>query len=192
MASEWYYAREGQSVGPVDIGELRRLADSGELRRSDLVWVAPMEEWEEAGGFDEIFPSLVQDPSPEEPVAPLPGGAPVRPVAPPASGAGRQSQGRAAAGGRQGRGAYGGRRTKGMPPIVLVGFIISIVALPMCCAPIAIVGAILCMIGLGEAKRREEGVGLAIAGIVIGILAFLVGIAAIVISVNGNGGLYNY
>jgi len=195
VASEWYYAREGQSVGPVDMEELRRLADNGELQRTDLVWTAPMEEWTEAGGFDEIFPSLVHTAPPVEPVAPLPGGAPVPPVAP-AAPQGRQFQGRAAQGGRQGRGArggYGGRRTKGVPPIVLVGFIISIVGVPLCsCFPVPLVGAILCMVGLSEAKRRKEGVGLATAGIVIGLLFFLIGIVAIVFSMATNGGAYNF
>ena len=53
MSSEWYYAHEGESQGPISLEELRRLADRGELLRTDLVWTAPMKEWEEAGGFEE-------------------------------------------------------------------------------------------------------------------------------------------
>lgn len=201
MASEWYYAHDGQSVGPVSLEELQRLAESGELQRADLVWTAPMAQWEEAGGFDELFPSLVETPSSFEPVAPVPGGppVPVAPVAPPPGG--RQYQGRAAQagdqGGRQGRGGrggYGGRRPTGIPPIVLVGFILSIVGCVLCwCgAPIALVGLILCLVGLGEAKRRQEGVGLAIAGIVIGILGILVGIGMVVVGVLSDGSQFNF
>ena len=121
------------------------------------------------------------------------------PVAPaggrPFQGQGRAAQpgGRAAQGGRQGRSGragYGGRRTTGIPPIVLVGFILSILGL--CCAPVALVGGILCIVGLGEAKKRKEGVGLAIAGIVIGCLSFLIGIIYVVFTASMNGGGYNY
>ena len=55
----------------------------------------------------------------------------------------------------------------GPPGIVIAGFVITIVSL-FVCVPFALVGGIMCAIGLPEANRRGgSGKGLAIAGIVI-------------------------
>jgi len=52
---------------------------------------------------------------------------------------------------------------EGIPPLVLWGFILSLFCCPL-------IGVILCAVGLPEAKRRNNGVGLAYAGIIIGIV----------------------
>jgi hypothetical protein len=172
VPSEWYYSRESQSIGPITLEELKRLADGGELQRSDLVWTAPMSEWEEAGGFEELFPPVTGAPVPSEPVAPSTSPIPSTTPRPAPGYQGRGQGGHQSS--RAGRG-YSAQRSEGIPPIVLVGFIISIVGIPIC-APIAVVGSILCMIGMPEAKRRQQGKGLAIAGIVIGLGAFVLSI----------------
>lgn len=49
MANEWYYAKDGQQLGPVSAKELKSLADSGQLRGDDLVWKDGMPDWKPAG-----------------------------------------------------------------------------------------------------------------------------------------------
>lgn len=52
---------------------------------------------------------------------------------------------------------------------MIAGFILSLFICPL-------VGVILCGVGLGEAKRRNAGVGLAYAGIIIGLIWIVLGI----------------
>ena len=53
----WYYARDGQSHGPVDDQELKRLAATGELRPDDLVWTETMgDQWAPASSVQNLFP----------------------------------------------------------------------------------------------------------------------------------------
>lgn len=42
----WYYAREGQQVGPVDENEFNRLVQSGAIQQDTLVWKEGMANWE--------------------------------------------------------------------------------------------------------------------------------------------------
>jgi hypothetical protein len=74
---QWYYARDGQTHGPLDDAELARLARVGALRPTDHVWNESMgETWAEASTIPELFPA---EPRPEtraptsaaEPVAAL-------------------------------------------------------------------------------------------------------------------------
>lgn len=51
---------------------------------------------------------------------------------------------------------------KKIPTSVIVGFILAILLGPL--------GIIFCIAGIGEAVKRQRGVGLAIAGIVIGLM----------------------
>jgi hypothetical protein len=44
-AAEWYYARDGSQVGPVGIDELRRLVSAGQIHEETLVWTAGMTAW---------------------------------------------------------------------------------------------------------------------------------------------------
>lgn len=69
-----------------------------------------------------------------------------------------------------GYGAYGqgGHPMAGKTPgIVIAGFILSFLC--------SLVGLIMCIIGLKEAKARGAGVGLAYAGIVIGAIFMVLG-----------------
>jgi len=45
MAIEWYYTKSGQQQGPVNGGELKRLASSGQIAPTDLVWHEGMADW---------------------------------------------------------------------------------------------------------------------------------------------------
>ena len=49
MASEWYYIKNGIQNGPVTSLELKGLAESNLLSRTDLVWKEGMAEWVDRG-----------------------------------------------------------------------------------------------------------------------------------------------
>jgi hypothetical protein len=59
----WYYAAEGQRVGPVDEDAIRQLAREGRLTPDTLVWHQGMEEWKR---FAELADSVLEA---EEPPA---------------------------------------------------------------------------------------------------------------------------
>lgn len=63
-----------------------------------------------------------------------------------------------------GQPGYGPRPAQGIPGTVIAGAVLAI--LPLC----PLIGLILAAVGLGEAKRRNAGVGLAYAAIIMGII----------------------
>lgn len=56
MASAWYYAQDGQRLGPVSSRQLKQLAVGGRLRPTDLVWKAGMSDWAPAVKLKGLFP----------------------------------------------------------------------------------------------------------------------------------------
>src|SRR5262245_29041523 len=56
MASQWYYTKEGQQMGPVSSQELKELARTGMLKRTDLIWKDGMPTWGQAGSARNLFP----------------------------------------------------------------------------------------------------------------------------------------
>lgn len=54
--NQWYYSQHDQMLGPVAAGELRRLAQSGRLLPSDLVWREGMADWAPAMKVKGLFP----------------------------------------------------------------------------------------------------------------------------------------
>ncbi len=86
MADQWYYAKGNTKYGPLSGGELKQLADSGELNSADLVWKTGMENWQSASSIKGLFtephvprthstsepppPRKIQPPSPPPPLAP--------------------------------------------------------------------------------------------------------------------------
>lgn len=66
----WYYAVEGERKGPVTSAELKRLADSGKLKASDLVWKEGMSEWAPAKKLKGLFPDTPNAPPPALPTTP--------------------------------------------------------------------------------------------------------------------------
>jgi hypothetical protein len=68
---DWYYHKEGQKLGPVSAGELKRLAASGELRAEDLVFREGLADWTPAGRVKGLFPSAAV---PAPAAAPVPAG----------------------------------------------------------------------------------------------------------------------
>lgn len=69
--TQWFYAKGDQKCGPIDTTELKRLAASGELNPTDLIWKEGFSDWIPAlkarGLFtDQVSPNLnsVSDKSP--------------------------------------------------------------------------------------------------------------------------------
>lgn len=63
---EWFYSHDGNQVGPVSAGNLKRLASTGQLSPSDLIWKEGWEDWKPAGAIKGLF----ADASPSKPVPP--------------------------------------------------------------------------------------------------------------------------
>ena len=59
MNPEWFYSVGDTRQGPVTEDELKRLADDGTLKPSDLVWKDGMADWVEARTIDILFPRAV-------------------------------------------------------------------------------------------------------------------------------------
>ena len=69
MAKEWHYAKDGETHGPVTSQQLKKLATSGELQPTDLVWTEGNDEWKPASGIKGLFPTKPDSPTPP----PVPG-----------------------------------------------------------------------------------------------------------------------
>jgi hypothetical protein len=68
MSQEWYYAQNNQKRGPVSAGQLKQLADSGQLRPSDLVWKQGLPNWVAASSLKGLFAAVpAPPPSPAAP-----------------------------------------------------------------------------------------------------------------------------
>ena len=55
MAADWYYARNNERYGPLEVAKLRSLAQEGWLGPEDLVWHAGMVEWIPARCATDLF-----------------------------------------------------------------------------------------------------------------------------------------
>jgi hypothetical protein len=67
----WYYTREGEHIGPVNLTELRVKAAEGSLHpRRDMVWTQGMAEWQPAGEVADLFEKRVAADPPPEPLSP--------------------------------------------------------------------------------------------------------------------------
>lgn len=59
MASAWHYMKDGKQCGPVSSAELKKLASSGELQSTDVLWKEGMADWVpacELPGLKDVFP----------------------------------------------------------------------------------------------------------------------------------------
>ena len=65
MASQWFYAVNGQQLGPVSSAELKSLASKGKIDSSTLVWKQGMTDWVRADATTGLLPdSAVSQPPP--------------------------------------------------------------------------------------------------------------------------------
>ena len=69
MSSKWYFAKDGTSHGPINLEDLRRDLNRGELAADTLVWNESMPNWQAASSLPEFRASP----------PPLPAGAPPAP-----------------------------------------------------------------------------------------------------------------
>src|SRR5262245_56884126 len=60
----WYYARAGQKVGPLSVGQLRQLADAGQLQPADMVWREGAQKWIAAASVPGFLPAAQPRPKP--------------------------------------------------------------------------------------------------------------------------------
>lgn len=64
-ATEWYYALNGERVGPRSLDEVRSMVASGVLDADSLVWTTGMREWARVGDMPIVSPTWAP---PHEPV----------------------------------------------------------------------------------------------------------------------------
>lgn len=60
MADQWFYKRNGAKLGPVSLGDLRRLAASGGLTPQDEIFREGMIGWASAGSMTALFASTAR------------------------------------------------------------------------------------------------------------------------------------
>lgn len=64
MAGEWHYSIKGAKAGPVSSAEIKRLADSGELAPTDLIWKEGLPNWVAASSIKGLFSATTPAPPP--------------------------------------------------------------------------------------------------------------------------------
>jgi uncharacterized RDD family membrane protein YckC len=77
MAEEWYVGSNGQQSGPFTLQQLRQMAASGQLSKTDLIWKEGLADWVPCSSAKGLF-SAEADLSPTSSPRPAP-----RPTAPP-------------------------------------------------------------------------------------------------------------
>lgn len=70
MADEWFYARNGQKHGPISPADLKRMATSGDLLPTDLLWKKGMPQWVPASSARGLFSADQPPPMPMSPGPP--------------------------------------------------------------------------------------------------------------------------
>jgi TM2 domain-containing membrane protein YozV len=72
VSQEWYYSINGDRQGPTSAAELKKLADAGTLKATDLVWKDGMADWAPAKSIKGLFAASSTSgaaPKPAEPAA---------------------------------------------------------------------------------------------------------------------------
>lgn len=85
---DWYYAKNGQQLGPVKKDELAELHRNGTVAPTDLVWCESMPEWAPIGSLSDFSPPPSLDAPPPPPQDAPPAAPPSAvPAAPPTAAA---------------------------------------------------------------------------------------------------------
>src|SRR5438552_12118175 len=61
MATEWYYARDGQQRGPFPETHVRQLAAAGQLLPHDLIWHEGLADWIAAQSLPGLIPEAQRE-----------------------------------------------------------------------------------------------------------------------------------
>ena len=67
MADEWFYTQNGQQCGPVDFSQLQGHGGRRVIHPSDLIWKQGMPNWAAASTVPGVFPSRPPPPMPPAP-----------------------------------------------------------------------------------------------------------------------------
>ncbi|HEY1603481.1 MAG TPA: DUF805 domain-containing protein [Pirellulales bacterium] len=81
MATEWFYSRSGQQLGPISSKDLQELARIGKLAADDLVWKEGLQHWVPARKIKGLFPDVAAI-APRPPASPPPMPPAVEPLKP--------------------------------------------------------------------------------------------------------------
>ena len=154
---QWYCWIEGQQYGPVDLNEVRGWIEAGRLHPGDNVWSEGMAEWTAAGNIPELFPPAAGAAAP--PQAGLPA-----PVMPPLA---------------QPQVSYPGKG------LCIASLTLGIASMPcMCCyglgSVMGLVGLILGIVGIRQAKRANAPYGMGTAGVIVSSVGVVLGLIIIV------------
>ena len=175
---QWFYGRDGGQQGPVSGEELRRLAQSGGLRPTDLVWREGMAQWTPAHQVPGLFVGAAAPP----PMPGQPGMTPAYAPPPPGAYVPPQSIGQDAG-------------IRMLIPVGRSGWAIaagylglfSVLIMP---APLAL---IISIIAIRDIKKHPDrhGMGRAVFGLIMGalgtiVLAFFL-FASVMSSASGRG-----
>ena len=165
--ANWFYSTNGVQQGPVPVEALQRLAASGQLRPTDLVWGEGMPAWQLAGSVAGLFPAGATPP-------PLP------PVTTPI--------------GYATPGSFGGPptdlgadpATRWLLPVGRSGWAIAagylgLLSVLMVPAPFALICGIVAIRAIRK-DPRKHGLGRAVFGVIMGLL-FSIGLVIMIISI---------
>lgn len=158
-SSDWFYSRGGVPGGPVSYSEIRRLASLGQLTPEALIWCDGMSNWAPCRQFPDLFAKSPGHPSPAQ--GPPPGQASQRGGIPPL--------------------IYGPPRTSGLAVASLVLGILWL------CGIGSLLATILGAVALSQISRSNgalTGKGMAVAGLVLGIVGLLPFAFAILVSLS--------
>lgn len=72
MATEWYYSKDGQQVGPVSANDLKQLVAGGKLQSADQIWKKGMADWVPVSSVKGLFPLPPSPPQHTPPPPPPP------------------------------------------------------------------------------------------------------------------------
>jgi hypothetical protein len=176
---EWYYARGNQQQGPVALHAIQDLLRTGQLQPNDLVWKQGMPNWVAASQVPELYgqPTHPVPPQqqvggwqqPQQPAQPMPQ-SPYAPPGYPAAAPGTPYY--------QDPSAPYGATGKSYNGMAITSFVLSLVGLVFCGFILGVIAIVLGAIALNGMKSsgNQQGRGLSIAGIVIGILDIIAGI----------------
>lgn len=163
---EWYYGKNGQQQGPVDLEQIRSLLASGQLSPTDLVWKEGMANWTAIGQIPELTPHT-----------------------PVTGNFGQGGQGGYQGGGYQGnQGGFGTVQSPGDPTkngMAMTSMILGIIALAGGCFCFGILG-----FGCGipaiitsRSGMQSQQPGMAKAGLICGIIGIVFGVISLIINI---------
>ena len=160
MKRQWYCWIEGRQYGPTDESDLLDWIKQGRLHPSDHVWSEGMPEWTVAGNIPGLFPSAAGAGVPQPGVL---AAAPMPPLAQPQV-------------------SYPGKG------LCVASLVLGIASMPcLCCYGIGtllgLVGMILGIVGIKQAKRANAPYGMGTAGVILSIIGLILGLTIIVIMV---------